>query len=84
MTTQEKIAVMQAHVDGKKVQFKLAKASAWSDCTVPLWGWSEYDYRIKPEPRRWWINPVPMNGEGNAIAYTKPLKGTIEVVEVLS
>lgn len=48
-TTQEKIAVMQAHVDGKEIEFKeFDKADVYSLCKAPLWDWYDFDYRIKP------------------------------------
>ena len=51
MTTKEKIAVMQAYEDGKKIQIYF-KASGWTDWDVswgPVWDWDKHDYRIKPE-----------------------------------
>lgn len=52
MTTEEKIAVMQAYVDGKKIQAKTFGADNWMDCIVePSWNWVVYDYRVKPEAK---------------------------------
>jgi hypothetical protein len=53
MSTKEMIAVMQAFDDGKVIQFK-GDLGTWQDCN-PSWNWSEYEYRVKPEPREWWI-----------------------------
>ena len=55
-TTQEKIAVMQAFVNGEKVQFADDR-SKWLDLLAlnPSWNWDEYDYRIKPIPVECWI-----------------------------
>lgn len=51
-TTEEKIAVMQAYVDGKKIQrTKLTIYQDWEDHPAPKWNWYYYDYRIKPEPK---------------------------------
>lgn len=49
MTTKEKIEVMQAFEDGKKIQCLSKFADHWIDCYSPLWNWYICDYRIKPE-----------------------------------
>lgn len=53
-TTEEKIAVMQAYADGKKIEFHRYDDIVWKDvwCEVktPIWDWVLYDYRIKKEP----------------------------------
>lgn len=46
-TTQEKIAVMQAHVDGKKIQ--IYSNGSWSESYDPRWNWTDFDYRVAPE-----------------------------------
>ena len=51
-TTKEKIAIMQAFVDGEEVEFR-HDDGPWK--TLPnnldvTWAWSELYYRIKPEP----------------------------------
>ena len=51
MTTQEKIEVMKAYLDGKKIQWKFKSCSGWDDldpCKEPHWNWDMNDYRIKP------------------------------------
>lgn len=75
MTTAEKIAVMQAYLDGKQIQFN--NNNEWKDWTIPLeptWNWVDYDFRIKPEekPKRMtsrqlaeWIGKG--NGEWSAV-----------------
>jgi hypothetical protein len=52
MTTQEKIAVMQADVDGKQIQYY--NDNTWMDISngEAIWTWDLCDYRIKPEPKR--------------------------------
>ena len=50
MTTQEKIAVMQAWCDGKTIQAKSSDGE-WVDCITPSWYWAICEYRIKPEPK---------------------------------
>lgn len=51
MTTAEKIAVMQAFSDGKKIQRHcfLNSNLKWEDTEAPMWNWMAYEYRIKPE-----------------------------------
>lgn len=55
-TTEEKIAIMQAYVDGQHIQYREDFYDReWSDFdegSYPTWDWSSSDYRIKPaEPR---------------------------------
>ena len=50
MTTEEKIAVMQAYVEGKKIQVRSCGYDLWRDCIYePDWDWVSCDYRVKPE-----------------------------------
>jgi len=60
-TLQEKIAVMQAAAEGKKIEFRDLVYVAWADCPNPKWNWGYFDYRVKPEPREFWINLYPCN-----------------------
>ena len=65
MNTREKIAVMQAFVDGKAVEIRVHRPcnltrSRWRgqvmDATSPSWDWFNFEYRIKPEPEVVWVN----------------------------
>lgn len=58
-TTQEMIAVMQAYVDGKKVQFSHINCNIWADSPTPSWDWRACDYRIKPAPFTLWFIRKP-------------------------
>ena len=58
MTHDEMIAVIQAHRDGKAIQYR-HKCSEWSPAPQPNWNFSAYDYRIKPEPLECWVNVYP-------------------------
>lgn len=59
MTTEEKIKIMQAFVDGKQIQSKWTSSDDinWRDVEIdrispePTWFWGECDYRVKPEPK---------------------------------
>lgn len=52
MTTEEKIKVMQAYVNGEQIQFRRAEEEQWVDVIgdgLELgWDWVKSDYRIKP------------------------------------
>ena len=45
-TTAEKIAVMQAFVDGKPIEYVLLGCSEWFIIEDPCFDWKRYDYRI--------------------------------------
>lgn len=49
MTTEEKIRVMQAHIDGEYIEFRIKGEKVWTDCGNPLWDWQEFEYRTKPK-----------------------------------
>ncbi|MDO4800917.1 MAG: hypothetical protein Q4A15_02005 [Prevotellaceae bacterium] len=53
MTTEEKIKVMQAYVDGKQIQTRAALFKGnWVDVNIePSWDWMINYYRIKSEPK---------------------------------
>ena len=54
MTTQEKIEVMQAYAEGKKIEWRtIGSPKKWVEWTYsdePSWNWVVNDYRIKPKP----------------------------------
>jgi hypothetical protein len=45
-TTAEKIAVMQAYMDGKPIEYRLALREKWNIATDPGWNWANTEYRI--------------------------------------
>jgi hypothetical protein len=49
-TTAEKVAIMQAHVDGKVIEYrpKFSSSMEWLRVVDPTWSWGNTDYRIKP------------------------------------
>ena len=60
MTHDEMIAVIAAHRDGKKIQCQSKDGrDNWFDTPDPVWDFAFCDYRIKPEPREWWVNVYP-------------------------
>ena len=63
MNTKEKIAVMQAFVEGKEIQVSTRHSTEWKRLAwVPEWDWTGYNYRIKPEPKFVYINVYSHNG----------------------
>ena len=62
-TTAEKIAVMQAFEEGKKIEIDIQDGRGFH-CLgwIPNWNWEENDYRIKPQPA-----PIPMTIPWEAI-----------------
>lgn len=50
-TLAEKIAVMQAAVDGAAIQAcsKRSPETGWNEVSTPSWDWHAVDYRVKPE-----------------------------------
>jgi len=61
MSTEYKIEVMQAYLDGRpiEIKFKPNFGSNWEDLKCdPHWDWNNYDYRVKEEQ---WINIYKYN-----------------------
>jgi hypothetical protein len=55
--TKKAIEVMQAFVDGAEIEAQYHGNSGWSiiDHYDPPWNWRDIKYRIKPQPREWWV-----------------------------
>lgn len=55
-TTKEKIAVMQAYEDGKRIKAETFEnvRLLWlkNETSEPTWDWVDYDYTIVEEPKR--------------------------------
>ena len=56
MTHDEMIEVIQAHKEGKSIQWRLAGRGAWTDTGKPNWNFDSKQYRVKPEPMTIWVN----------------------------
>lgn len=60
MNTVEKMKIMQAWLDGKKIRYRV-EGGVWcytdSSCPGPTWDWSTCVYEIAP--REFWINVYP-------------------------
>lgn len=59
--TIEAIKVMQAYVDGEKVEYQI-RGGHWVAAMPPNWNWPNTQYRIKPTPvlRSWTADEVPL------------------------
>ena len=53
MTTREMTDVMLAYERGEQIEYRLIDCNTWCDNPDPKWNWSEFEYRIKPQPKRW-------------------------------
>jgi hypothetical protein len=90
-TTAEKIAVMQAFLDGVPMEILTdGNWSLWLPTGEPEWRWGASDYRVKPEPREWWANEYADTGgvylhdsKELALKACRPLGVTIKVREVI-
>ena len=62
--TEKRIAIMQAAVDGKTIEYLDLKrheqfGTDWREYPsggCPQWQWMEFDYRVKPMPEFEWVN----------------------------
>lgn len=62
MTDDEIIAVVQAHKEGKKIQFRSHSAphlDEWWDNETPAWNFEICDYRVAPPKPREWLLHIP-------------------------
>jgi hypothetical protein len=57
MTHDEMIAVIQAHKDGKVIQYRRMAQDGWVLASTPTWNFSELDFRAEPEPKEYWLVP---------------------------
>lgn len=51
-TIEEKIAVMQAFVDGGQIEYYDITKKSWIETSDPSWNWSLTDYRVKEESKQ--------------------------------
>lgn len=56
MTHDEMIEVIQAHKEGRTIQARHRKKHPWGDVPNPSWNFFEVQYRVKPEPKKLWVN----------------------------
>lgn len=60
-SAREHIEVMQAYLDGAKIELRRRDAlhAGWQEVLEPRWDWQNLEYRVKPEPREFWANIYP-------------------------
>lgn len=80
MTTEEKIAVMQAHVDGKRIEWK-NELIEWEilHSKNPNWDWTTCEYRIAEEPKKK-LSDEPWTDDGES--FEKELASLINKYSV--
>lgn len=93
MSPDEMIAVIAAHRDGKRIEMRDNNPTherQWVDaCPALLWNFSNWEYRIKPEPpkpREWWALVEPNGTITNSMPYypgTTAVGRLVHVREVL-
>ncbi len=59
------LPIIQAFADGKDIEWRMDDEE-WYTKGDPFWG-DYFEYRIKPEPRVFWINPDA--NDSDAIIY---------------
>ena len=57
-------AVMVAWAEGRAIESKQIHHTTWHDCGSPTWDWFLCDFRIKPNPREWWLVEWVESGRG--------------------
>jgi Na+-transporting NADH:ubiquinone oxidoreductase subunit NqrF len=87
MTINQIREILTAFEAGKNIQCK--SGDNWVDIPQPSWNFGGVEYRVKPEPREWWVNMYLANAhtyssERLAKAYVLPdLIERVHVREVL-
>jgi hypothetical protein len=62
-TVKEMMAVMQAWLDGRKIEVKPNTERVWNEVGMPQWDWYNCDYRIKPEDVKVYLYRSRITGE---------------------
>ena len=79
--TRQMMEVMQAYLDGKKIEFANVNYNrsdnGWYEVASPSWNWEQYDYRVKQEPREF---SVVLDRDGKAIGVGDASAASIIVV----
>lgn len=55
MIIDQMISVLQAAREGKQIERRVKGTKNWIDGTIPSWNFCDIEYRVKPEPREFWI-----------------------------
>lgn len=54
-TLEGKIAIMNAALDGAKIEYTRRNLGDWRVCSKPNWNWEYYHYRIAVDPFEEWL-----------------------------
>ena len=83
--TAEAIKVMQAYIDGEKIDHKRRSDSKWFplENLRPLWNWRIQEYRLTPIPREFWINKHSWVATSVEDFTPEDMTHTIKVQEIL-
>jgi len=57
-STEEKIKVMQAYVDGEEVECANNSSTQWRNTPQPHWSWDIANYRIKPATKEMTVSEI--------------------------
>ena len=80
-TPQEMIEIIQAHLDGKKLQFYYEGSKSWEDvCGSPAFSFSDTTYRVKPTPKK-----VPLTREDFPLdkpVWIKHTDGELDLIKI--
>lgn len=68
------LEVVRAWIDGATIQYYSNTTNTWVDVTDndPVWDEST-QYRVKSEPREWWINVYPTSHGGSAAHLSRAI-----------
>lgn len=91
MELKDKIAVMQAALDGKEIEYRYHSSTVWLHCAKPIWDWSCNVYRVEPRaPRVYYLNIYRIGASAHAFrddaatgASTGCLRKAVKFIEVL-
>ena len=70
MKHQEMIMVIEAHSEGKKIECQAKGVNGWSACPHPIFNFSQFDYRVKPELKYKTITPASYLQESGCIDFS--------------
>lgn len=81
MTPQEMIDVIQAHKDGKQIQYQIHdwKNTRWEDVTIhPCWDFGRTNFRIKPKTPKTMHEYLLCNTSNNKYISTSAFYSSME------
>lgn len=72
-TPEEIIKIVQAYLAGEQIEVRsLLPSSDWGTSNSPCWDFSNYQYRVKKEPREFWV--VHWCDNTYSVQDTKPMR----------